>query len=287
MRITRQTVLQNALRGLRANLDAMSQAQQEVATGRRITKISDQPNDASVVIKLDSQLRMLDRYRRAITSVNTRLSTEEAVLDAVSKLVAQAKDTARGLTGPSNDPLLDAAVDELRAIHNQVVSLGNTKVSGEYIFGGGKGATSPFLEDGTYVGGDTIRELEIGEGVRVPINHTGDDVLSGVLTSLDRLADELATGDPEAIRSVLSDLESAEAQLQSAQGDVAGRMRQAEEMDSYLIRKSESLLDHKQDLQDADPAESVLKLQEATAALERAYAAVAQVLSTNILQYLK
>jgi flagellar hook-associated protein 3 FlgL len=287
MRITRQTVLQNALRGLRSNLDAMSRAQQEVATGRRITKLSDQPNDASVVIKLDSQLRQLDRYRRAITSVNTRLSTEEAVLEAVRKLVDQARDTVRGLNGQSDDPLLRAAVEEVQAIHRQVVSLGNTRISGEYIFGGGKGATSPFLDDGTYVGGDTIRELEIGEGVRVPTNHTGDEVLSGLLQSLDQLATELETGTPETIRSVMANLEADQATLQSAHGEVAGRMRQATEMESYLIRKTESLRDHKQEIQDADPSESVLKLQEATAALERAYAAVAEVLSTNILNYLK
>jgi flagellar hook-associated protein 3 FlgL len=286
MRITQRTVVQDALRGLFGNLDALHQAQDEVTTGRRIRRVSDQPLEAGVVMKLDSQLRGLERYRRSVIAVNTRLSTEDAVLTSVETLLRQVKDSAATTGSATDDSLRAAAVTEIRLIRDQIIDLGNTQVSGDYIFGGGLRERSPFRDDGTYVGGSTIQQMEIGDGMRVATNQPGDEVLSDVLNSLDLLARDLESGTPDSIQDSLAKVHDALSEIQGAQAEVGSRMRQVAEVEQFLIRETSTLTDHKQALQDADPTESLLKLAEAKNALDRAYAAIGKVLSTDLLQYL-
>ena len=287
MRVTHQMILHNALSGLFSNLRALHQAQQEMATGKRINRLSDQPLDASVIMKLDSQLRGLEIYRRADAAAQTRLSAEDAVLKTVDELLGQAKSLASGTASSSDDPLRKAAVEEVRTVRDQIVSLGNTVVSGEYIFGGRKTDTPPFQADGTYVGGDEPKVADLGEGLTVEVNHTGDKLFNRALAALDRLEQELESGTSESIRAAVEDLTEAQRNLREARGEVGSRMQHVAEAKELLTSRSQSLLDQKQELQEADPTESALKLTEAQAALERAYAAVAKVLSTNILQFMR
>jgi flagellin-like hook-associated protein FlgL len=122
--------------------------------------------------------------------------------------------------------------------------------------------------------------------MRVATNQPGDEVLSDVLNSLDLLARDLESGTPDSIQDSLAKVHDALSEIQGAQAEVGSRMRQVAEVEQFLIRETSTLTDHKQALQDADPTESLLKLAEAKNALDRAYAAIGKVLSTDLLQYL-
>jgi flagellar hook-associated protein 3 FlgL len=287
MRITHDMILQNALRGVGRNLEALHRAQEEAVTGRRIHRVSDHPLDASTLMRLDSQLQAVEGYRRAGIQANTRLAVEEAVLTSVEDMVGRVKVLAVEASSTEDDGLREAAVEEIRELKRQIIALGNTVVGGRYIFGGGRTDTPPFLEDGSYAGDGNVHEVEIGEGFRVSTNHTGDEILSGVIDALDGLADGLESGAGDSVEAALSDLEEARQGVLRGLGEIGSRMLQIEETEDHLIARSSGLLDHRSEIQDADAAESALKLSQAQATLEQSYAALARVLSTNILQFLR
>ena len=288
MRISNQMLQQSALAGLRARLEALAQAQAASTTGRRIRTLSDDPLGASEVMRLASTLRDVEQYRRNGTFANTRLSAEEVTLNSVVEALQDAKGLAIASASPDPaDPTRQAALAEVRNLIQHVISLGNTKVGNEYIFGGGETLDPPFKSDGSYVGDTTIRRAEIGEGLLIDTNHTGDQILAVAVQALQALETELASGTPASIQGSLAGLESAVQGSLVGNAEVGVRLRQIKDAGDGLGGTAGRLLDRIQQLRDSDPTESAVKLISAQQALEQAYAAVSRTLNLNLLDQLQ
>jgi flagellar hook-associated protein 3 FlgL len=279
-------ILEDVLRGLQGRVQSLSTATEESVTGRRISTVSDAPIEASWIMSLDTHLRAAERYQRTATTAKTRLSTEEATLESVQSLLSRAKDLAIEMNAQTDAPTRAAALEEVREIKAEVVSLGNTRLMGEYILGGTRSTTAPFAEDGTYVGSSQARTAEIDSGVRLETNHTGDEYLAAALDALDVLTEKLETGTFESMTSTLRELDRAQEGVRIAEGEVAARLQRVIDTEQQLADASADLLDRKENLQEADTAESLARLSVAQTALEQAYTVVGQVLRINITNYI-
>jgi flagellar hook-associated protein 3 FlgL len=287
MRISNKMLVQNALRNIRTNLEALDRSQREAATGRRIQKASDDPIDAAQIMRIDSSLRDIDQYQRNGISATAHLSTEDAVLTNFRQLISSAKDMAiGGATQDPDNPLRQVALTQIRNIRDQVISLGNTKLGEEYIFGGTRTDTPPFAADGSYRGNSTTRLTEIDDGALIATGHPGDAVFSDSLAALDNLARELESGTTESINTAVSALGDTETGVLSTQAEVGSRLSEIQDAGTRLASRSGNLMDRRGDLRDADPAESLVKVMAAQTALERAYEVIGRVLSTSILDHL-
>jgi flagellar hook-associated protein 3 FlgL len=288
MRISDQLLQQNVLRAVRATLDRLSRAQLEVTTGRRLNTLSDAPVDAARVMQLDSSLRDIDQFRRNATEATTRLSTEDAVLTTTGDLLHRAQQLAlTGATQSSDGPLRQAALQEVQQIYDQIVSLGNTKVGGEYIFAGGQTDAPPFLTDGRYVGDATVHQAQIDSGFVIDVNHTGDRMLGSTLQALQNVLQQLQTGSKAELESAASTLGDAAEQVQETQAEVGARMSQIQTTVDQLGRRASLALDQRDQLSAADPTESVLKVTTMQSAMERAYAVIARVMQTHLTDFLR
>lgn len=288
MRISNQMLLRNTLRSVRVNVEALNLAQEQASTGRRIRTMSDDPVDASQIMRLDSQLRDIDQYRRNGAAARTRLASEDSVLTSVRDLMNQAKEAASsGAYDDAGDPLREASLDLVQRLKEQVVALGNTKVGNEYIFAGGRTDTPAFNDDGTYAGDGTVRRVRIDSGLMVDTNHTGDVLLGQSLAALDGLIHELETGDAASIRAAGVAVADAAEGLLTAQADVGSRLGQIDDVEARVTDRILKIEDRRTEVRDVDPTESVLRVVTAQTALERAYAVVGRVLSTNIFEYLR
>jgi flagellar hook-associated protein 3 FlgL len=284
MRVSSQMLHWSALANLRRNSEALARAQDEATSGRRVRTMSDDPVDGAQVLRLNSDLRDIDRYRRAATAATTKLSAENVVLGSVRDLIRQAKELAMGAaTASPSDPERQMAVIQLAQIRQQVLSLANTKVGSEYLFAGGRATTPPFQADGTYTGDGTLRLAEIDSGVQVQTNHPGDMVYSGAIQAIDVLSQQLQTGTASDVQAAVPGLDAAEEHFLGLQTEIGGILRQIDDTGKHLARRSSNLLDRLEAVRDVDPAEAITKLLAAQAAMERAYSVVGKVLSTNLL----
>jgi flagellar hook-associated protein 3 FlgL len=288
MRIATSHFQQLALRGLQARLGDLARAQRESATGRRVHLASDDPVAAAEILRLESQAREADRHLRSGAAATTRMAAEDAVLDSARSLMQQARAALELASGAApGDPAIDQALDQVRLIRQQLVALGNTRLGSDYLFGGGRSASPPFLADGTYVGDSIAREAEIDDGVRVPVNHTGDDFLTDAIDSLARIESRLAANDPAGLAAELPAFDAARDRLLETQAETGARLGRVQDAAAGLGRRLAALLDRRDAVRDVDPTEASVRLISAQAALERAYAAVGRVLQADLLQYLR
>lgn len=137
MRVTNAMMMQNFLWDLQnINLNLLRSSEQ-VVTGRRISRPSDDPVGTSVSIGLRSELVSLTQFVENITIAQHRLEGADSKLNEVDfaltrviQLIEQAaSDTNLGTTRKN------IAV-EIQAITTQLLSSADTTVSGRYIFAG-------------------------------------------------------------------------------------------------------------------------------------------------------
>ncbi|PAV26228.1 flagellar hook-associated protein 3 [Tamilnaduibacter salinus] len=188
MRISTQQVFSGGLNRLQDLNTSLNQTQQQVSSGKRVLNPSDDPVAAARILKLNQEVSQIDQFKRATDLAQNRLEQEEATLgemvDSLQRVRELTVQAGNGTLSPDDRASVAA---ELREKVEQMASIANTRdASGEYIFSGFKGETQAFARnvsgDWVYQGDEGQRQLEIDEGVKVPINDTGKRLFVDVPT---------------------------------------------------------------------------------------------------------
>jgi flagellar hook-associated protein 3 FlgL len=290
VRVTNNMRQTQVLRDLQAGLSNLAEAQQQVASGKRFTRPSEDPVAASRVMRADRSLRGITQYRRNSTAVRVRVDSEEATLNQLTDLLSRAKElgVSQGSDTANADSRNETAA-ELDRIIEQVISLGNTKVGNEYLFGGGQTAVPPFQPDGTYLGDDGVRQAEIAQGYVIDTNHTGRQLLqtSGVISSLTAIRDALRAGTGAGVTATIGGIDSAFDQVQVLLAETGARSRQLDTVAENLTA-SESTL---QAAQSADQGitveEAATRMVSVQTALQAALTSTSRVISMSLVDYLR
>ncbi|MEY4071345.1 MAG: flagellar hook-associated protein FlgL [Candidatus Eisenbacteria bacterium] len=286
MRISDRMMQMTTMLGIRLNQARVAEAQRQATSGRRVERASDDPVAAARAMRMQGQIANIEQFERNSVSATTRLATEETVLKAARELMARARKAAMGVTSDDpNDPTRKAAFQELQFIREQMVSLANTRVGDERLFGGGSTA-APFQADGTYTGGTQVHDVLVDEGVTLPTSHTGQ-VFASTFSSLNAMESALAAGPVSIVAATVQQVAAADQDLLGVQTEAGARQRHVDDTVKQLAGRQQLLLDRTQELLDADPAESILKLTSASQSLERAYAVSQRTMSLNIVNWMR
>lgn len=186
IRISSQQVFSGGINRLQDLNSKLAQTQEQISTGKRVNKPSDDPVAAARILKLDQELQRISTYQRNTDLAENRLEQEENALarsvDVVQRVRELTVQAGNGSLSP-NDRISISA--ELKERLGQLADIANTRdASGEYIFSGFQGANPAFVQDGNenwvYQGDEGQRSLEIDDGVTVPISDHGKGIYSTV-----------------------------------------------------------------------------------------------------------
>lgn len=290
MRVTNSMINDRVLRDLQRQMGLMAKAADQVSTGQRLGAVSEDPVAGATVLRADRELRGNAQYRRSISSVRGRLDAEEATLDQVGDLLARAKELALGQGGDNaNGSTRAGAAVEVQALFDQLISLGNTRVGNEHVFGGLATGAPPFQADGTYVGTATSRQAEIGAGTTIGTVHSGQQLLvdSGVLAAVRDLRDALTGNDAPAIRDAAGALTAAFDTTQSNLAEVGARGRALEVAVTNIEGLDQAATDARISNGSISIEEAAMRLASAQSALQAAFAATSRIMTTSLTEYLR
>ena len=288
MRVTNQQMYQQVLREVQRHLSDSARAQEQVATGRRFTRLSEDPVAGAQVLRSDQTLRAAAQYRRAVTAVRTRQDTAEAALDQITELLTRAKELATAQVGSNaNGSSRAATAVEVDRLLEQTIALGNSRVGNEFIFGGTATGAPAFLANGTYSGTPTSRQAEISAGHLVEMAPTGQAVLidTGVITALQALSQGLHSNDTTIITTSLGTLETAFDGVQSELAKVGARGRELEGTLSELDALTTITEMARSDAADIPLEEAATHLAAVQAALQAAIMTGTRLLESTLQNY--
>ena len=318
-RTTSGSLSNQAIYYLSQNMSSLSDLQQKMSSQQNINKPSDDPVGLTRLLDLSTTMRADDRFAGNIADATTEANTSDTVLNNMTNLVQRAQElTTQAANFTNNQDGRNAIALEMDQIINQMVQLGNTDISGKYIFGGFKTDTPPFTRTGddvTYSGTPPTeswqRNVEISKGVQIPVNVNGDDLLGqsqvatagpplpvtfggsshGLFQTLVNLKQDLQSGgDPNQLTEIRARLDELTTGLntvlsqQSVVGSVANRLSLTQ---GRLDERKSILTQQYASIQDINMPKTVADLNQQQNSFQASLSVTGRLLSTSLLDYIK
>lgn len=181
-RLTTATMYGSLMDTLRANQRNIQNLQQQIATGNKYTKLSDNPSAISRSLTVQSALNANEQYQDNTSNAMTMLrhadSALQNVLDAaksIRNLIIEAGD------GALDETQLKDITQQIEANKKIMLDNLNTKVAGQYLFGGTDTSRKPFIEksDGSieYQGNDDRLKYVLSESLLGDVSFAGSDIV--------------------------------------------------------------------------------------------------------------
>ena len=158
----------------------LEQANEVASTQKRINEISDDPLGLSQVLTLDNTLGSLDQITQNVSMGKSWIVSIENSLSSVNDLILEAKtDITRLANDSTTEDERKDAIERIESVIQQIVTLGNTQINGNYIFGGTDTDTIPLEYDAAsgqviYNGNDIPFEIRTDKSLGVEVGRTGN-----------------------------------------------------------------------------------------------------------------
>lgn len=153
MRISTAQFYEASASSYSKNFSSMNKTNDQITSGIRIQTAADDPVGAARLLLLQQQQALLDQYSGNINTVSNSLLQEESVLSTINDAMQRASELAIRAGGAGvTDSDRTAISTELKEIEANIFGLLNSRdANGDYMFGGSKSTTPPYVRnsDGT------------------------------------------------------------------------------------------------------------------------------------------
>ncbi len=303
LRITQRLIVDRILNDLTLQGRRLLELQDQLATGQRVNKPSDDPLAARRAISATTEIAANTQYITNISTIGPYLvETETAIMSSLN-LVQRARElTLQGASNTNAQAQRDALAEEIDEVLEQLLVEANHITNDRYVFGGTRTLSAPFVATRNaddevtavaYTGNSADIEIAISEGVRVATNVPGDGVFlstgaqsTDIFQMLIDIRDNLRAGDVGALTTRLEEMNFAETQLQVATARLGAVTNRIEDVESELDAYNVQLESVRSDNIDADFAEVILNLNSQSNAFQAALTAGARVLQPSLLNFL-
>ena len=185
MQVSSKQFYDTQLKSMQDLQSDVSKLQQQISSGKQLTKPSDDP---IVFSRLQLQIDNIDQYARNITLASARVNQQSSTVGQAANIATRLQELV--LQG-ANDTLSktdrQSIAIEMQNLSSQLVDLGNTTdQNGEAIFGGFRAKAPVFTPDANgrvhYSGDNGVHELQVGDGVTVQAGVDGTNTFMAVRT---------------------------------------------------------------------------------------------------------
>src|SRR5579884_2284966 len=301
MRITDQMLVDQMLQNLWNNEARIEVVQNQLASGKKLAQISDNPEDGGRALTVRASLAQSSRFLRNVDAAKAWLSATDSALDGVDQSILRAQELAvQGANDTLNAFDRQGMAQEVEGLIAQVAQLGNSTYAGSYLFNGAETTTAPFVfVNGavTYTNSDptsstTALIRQIGPGAQVSVNTIGHDPATGqglfdvVFDALTTFRQALQNNDTAAIQASITQLQTAQQRVVQERETVGARINQVSTVGSQLTSLQLHLSQTQANLEDADVVQAAMDYAQADIVRRAGMATAAKTLPPSLFDYL-
>ena len=308
MRITSANAFDSSLSNLQRRQQALSQSQEQLTSGKRVLRPSDDPAAAAAAERALAAASRSTAQLRALDSSRNAMQMSESALGDAGELLQQARELLVSAgNGSLGDPDRQVIATAMRGLRGDLLALANRRDgAGRYLFGGQGADSAPLLDSPGGVAYNAANgQLLAAAGEASPLSIDGqaawllapDPANPGSLLSvfdvLDRVVGELLTPGrtsaqtQQTVSSGLGEIDI------TANNLSAWRARTGETLnriDGIAARLSQTRLDAQRDrseAEDLDMLQAISDFQNRQTGYDAALKAYSTVQQMSLLQYLR
>lgn len=315
MRVTNSMLSKSFLRDLNRNQNNLKKINNQLSSGKEISRPSDNPYKAARSMQLSSDIKAAIQYNENIKDTTNWLDTTDTALQQLEKSFQRIRGLmVSGGNAAYGSDEKKAIKDEINEKVNEIAQILNTNFDGKYIFGGTKVNSKPVAvqadgttgnnklyyssSDGTIIADpSTSNEMEmlasgliveISQGVTMKYNVSSTEILEfgegankvNVMNLLTDITNSLDSEDSsEVTGNLLSQMDSTISNLLKIMSEVGAKQNR---MEAAATQNEDQILNLKDVLSKTEDIDFAEKTIEATVA-QTVYMASLQV-SARIIQ---
>lgn len=305
-RITQRTVSTTMLQGLQANLGKMQKVQEQLSTGKQVSRPSDSPVKTVEALHFRSTIRRTEQYVRNAEDGLARLGAADAALSTGLDMTRRVRElTLDGMNDANSAQGRAAIAREITTLRDGLLGVANTRYLDRPLFAGNSVGLEAFdRTSGSYVGepasptdasvGQVLRS--IGPGTQVPVNVVGpaafgengrDDQLFTVLTELAAALQDPSAALHPRLQEGLVHLDSAIDRMVATLGQIGARYNRVENVKATAEKDLVGLAGSLAEVEDIDLPKTIVELQMQEVAYKAALGATARVIQPSLLDFLR
>lgn len=178
-RISNRMMYNNSLINAFRNNEGLLRAQEQISSGKRINRPSDDPVGMMEVLKFRTDIGLSGQYLSVMENAESFLNTADTVLGTVHNQLKTAKEQALqqagGLATAETRKTAAIVIDNMV---EQMIQLGNTRVGHRYLFSGQRSEAPALDANGDYTGSGRDLTAEITLNEVIPISVRASEFLT-------------------------------------------------------------------------------------------------------------
>ncbi|MDQ0089885.1 flagellar hook-associated protein 3 FlgL [Paenibacillus anaericanus] len=295
MRVTGSMQNIQLLRNLRNINTDMKTGQQQLATGQRISKPSDDPVGVGYQMRYDTDLARSDEFLNNAQTGSEILKTMDSLMQQASDVLKRARTlTLQARNGTFDAQQRQVIASEVKQLKEQMVTIGNSTYNGRYLFNGQKTDQPPYTVNGAAmeVTDSGLFYLNVSPAVNVPVSITGEIVFGkantdNVFKVLDDLAIALDSNNLTAISDSLTKIDDSVDRITISWAEIGARMNRFDLMENRILDEQVNIKDQRSHVADVSTPEAITDLKMKETILQAALSTGARIMQTSLIDFIR
>lgn len=293
---------------LPARLNDIARTQEQLTTGLRINRPSDDPNGFQQAKQLEILQERFTHFEDSITSARSWLATAQNNLDSLSDVFSEIyQEGVRSLNSTLDDDEREEVAQLLERLSENVLELLNSQNNNEFVFSGTRTSVKPFNTDAAdptsddagvvYYGNTDNIFRQIGPESLLETNLTGEQIWNvdnnrdgttdfTITESVQSFINALRANDVDAMTSSLSQIQDSRDHLINQTSKVGSMVNRLEISETQLTNASVIFAQQQSEIEDTDFAETILEFQRAQTSFQTSLQVTSSVLQLTLLNFL-
>lgn len=290
MRITQGMLSNNMLRNLTSSYSKMDTLMDQVSTGKKINRPSDDPVIAMKGMGYRTELKQIEQYKRNTSEVHNWMDNTDSALDKATQTMQKLRELAVQASSDTYDASeRENIMKEVKQLKEHMMDIANTSVNGKYIFNGTDTETPPVDENGNFDPSSTSPVLiDVASGTKLQANVNPQDVFGNDLFgNIDSFIADLENNDQEAIEGNISSLQGGIDNIINARADLGARMNRLELVENRLSEQEIVATSTMAENEDVDYEKAITELITQESLHRAALSAGSKIIQPSLIDFLR
>jgi flagellar hook-associated protein 3 FlgL len=299
IRVTQGMTTMQTLSNLNRNYSNMSQMENQISTGRKLNKPSDDPVGVTYALRYRAELASNEQFQTNSDAALSWLDFTDSTMQQATSVMQRLKElTVQASNGTVPQSGLDAIKLEVEELKEQMTNIGNSQIRGKYIFNGQNYDQPPYELSATVTEYSQITpdanpvEYAVGDQSKFQVNTPGSDFFGSateddnVFKVMDDLIAALTSGDYEEIGAQSDKIDSRSVKMQAGLSEVGARTNRIELVQSRLDDRNLNLTTLQSKTEDADIASLMIQATSAQTIYQAALKSSAQIMQPTLMDFM-
>ncbi len=293
MRVTQGMLAANSLKQISNSYNKLETLQNQLSTGKKITRPSDDPVVATKGMAYRSNLSEVNQYKRNLTEAQSWFDSSESGLEQVNSILQRTKElVVQGLNGTNESDDRQAIAREIEQLKLDYMQVGNTQVAGNYIFNGVNVGAPPVSENTSRTIESNINldpfSIEVSKGIQLRVNIHAENIFGqGAFDLMNNIQTAFEQNDVNSLKDLSTQVDTQLSTLLAERSELGARSNRLELIENRLDSQEITATKMLSDNEDADIEKVITDLTVQESVHRAALGVGAQIIQPTLLDFLR